>query len=71
MPRPRPFDFQINNHGARIEVTRTPLHSACLTDDEVDNQIDNLKRELDSLAAEMKQAIIKQREKPPFGKHNA
>lgn len=51
------FDFDIDIHGARVVVRFHPLCSACLTDGEVDANIQLLKDDLDAVAGRMKAAI--------------
>ena len=53
------FDFEIDIHGARVVVVREPLHGGCLSDNEVDANIAQLKENLDSVAGRMKRAIRK------------
>ena len=55
------FDVAIDISGATIIVVRDPLCSACLSDDEVDFEIQALKTNLDQVAKYMKRAIQKQR----------
>jgi len=68
MPTLGPFDFQIGISGAKTEVNGRSLHPDCMSDDEVDYHIADLKSELDRLAIEMKKAITKQRKQSLFGK---
>ena len=56
----KPFDYEINMSGAKVEPVRNPLHSACLSDGEVDRAIAALKKDLDRVAKEMKAAIVEQ-----------
>ena len=65
------FGYTINISGALVKVLREPLHPACLSDDEVNHHIGYLKEELDRVADEMKQAILKQQNEPIFGNDDA
>lgn len=60
------FDFSIDIHGARITVAREPICSACLSDIEVDTQIELLKQDLDYVSIRMKTAIRQQKKKSLF-----
>jgi uncharacterized small protein (DUF1192 family) len=51
------LDFEIDFNGACVTVAGESLSAGCLSDEEVDRQIDLLKADLDRLAAEMKAAI--------------
>ena len=52
------LDFETDITGVYVTVQGgEPLGSGCLTDDEVDHQIDRLKADLDRLAAGMKAAL--------------
>lgn len=61
-----PFGIEVDIHGARVVVMRTPICAGCLTDGEVDAQIKLLKASLDDAASDMKVAIPKQLAKPLF-----
>lgn len=54
------FDFQIDLNGAVVIWVRDPLHSACLSDAEVESEIRYLKGDLDRVAILMKAAIRRQ-----------
>ena len=58
------FGFECDTHGARLVVVREPIFPACLSDGEIDYEIDALKRNLDAVARAMKRAIRKQALKP-------
>ncbi len=58
------LDFEIDFNGACVTVAGQPLSAGCLSDEEVDRQIDLLKAELDRLAAEMKSAIREHAARP-------
>lgn len=51
------FDFEIDGNGARVVCARKPLHPQCLTDGEIDGNIELLKEALDAVAQQMKAAI--------------
>jgi hypothetical protein len=63
----RVFDYDIDIHGARVVVVRTPLHAGCTSDGEIDCNIRLLKDDLDAVAKRMKEAIRKQAKEPLFG----
>ena len=52
--------------GARVYVARTPLMPPCLSEGEIDCNLQLLKDNLDALVAEMKKAVREQRKKPVF-----
>ena len=55
---PLVLDFETDITGVYVTVQGgEPLGSPCLTDDEVDHQVDRLKADLDRLAVEMKAAL--------------
>jgi hypothetical protein len=58
------FDFEINQHGARVVAVKDPLTAGCLSDGEIDTNIRLLKEDLDAVAARMKLAVRKQRNEP-------
>jgi hypothetical protein len=58
------FDFDINSHGASVIVSREPLCPRCLSDGEVDANVQQLKANLDAVAKQMKAAIRKQAVQP-------
>jgi hypothetical protein len=58
------FDYEIDQHGAKVVVARTPMMPGCLTDCEIDANIKLLKEDLDAVAAKMKTAVRKQRGEP-------
>lgn len=60
------FDFDIDFHGARVVVVRTPLTASCLSDGDVEHAIQLLKDDLDTVAERMKQAIRAQLRKADF-----
>ena len=62
----RIFDFEIDIYGARVVVRKEPLCLGCMSDGEVDLQINLLKENLDDVAKRMKEAIRKQAKKPLF-----
>ena len=62
----RIFDFEIDIYGARVVVRKEPLCLGCMSDGEVDLQINLLKENLDDVAKRMKEAIRKQAKKPQF-----
>lgn len=61
------FNFEIDAQGARVIVNRTPLMGGCLSDSEVDANIQILKEDLDAVARQMKKAIREQQSQSPFG----
>lgn len=61
------FDFQMGIHGASIVAIKSRLSTACLSNQEVDTAIGQLKAELDALALRMKAAISDEARKPLFG----
>ena len=60
------FDYKIDIHGARVVVAKEPLCSGCLSDSEIDTNIQLLKDDLDAVATRMKAAVRKQAQKPDF-----
>ncbi len=66
MPETGPLSFDSDIHGARVVADRPNLHPACKSDGEVDCHIRQLKKYLDRVAAQMKQAIKDDKEKPIF-----
>lgn len=60
------FDFSFEAGGAVIVLSRNPLSAGCLSDEEVDFAIDDLKGDLDRLALRMKHAIKQQTHKSAF-----
>ena len=64
MPETGPFSFEIDIHGACVVADRDRLHPACRADGEVDFHVRQLKEYLDRVAAQMKQAIKDDEEKP-------
>lgn len=58
------FDFEIDPNGACVTTTGQRLCSACLSDGEVDANINSLKKKLDAVGEKMKAAIKKQAKKP-------
>ncbi len=60
------FDYEIDGSGARVIVVARPLTAGCFSDQEVDDQISRLKRDLDAVARRMKRAIAEQRKQPPL-----
>lgn len=60
------FGIETDLHGVRVVVNRTPLHPACLSDDEIEHHIQTLKSELDHLVPKMKRAVQGQVKKPLF-----
>src|SRR5690348_15179624 len=60
----RSFDFKIDIHGAFVVPARSLLCPGCLTDSEIDLQIELLKDDLDAVARRMKKAIRKQAKRP-------
>ena len=65
-----PFDFEIDVNGACVVAGKKRLHSACLSDENVDLEIKALKADLDLVAVKMKAAIKKKRSEPLFGGKN-
>ena len=59
-----PFSFEIDIHGACVVADRPRLHPACKSDREVDFHVRQLKEYLDRVAAQMKQAIKDDEDKP-------
>ena len=64
MPETGPFSFKIDIHGAYVVADQQRLHSACKADGEVDFHVRQLKKYLDQAAAQMKQAIKDDEDKP-------
>ena len=64
MPETGPFSFEIDIHGACVVADRERLHPACKADAEVDFHVRQLKEYLDQVAAQMKQAIEDDKNKP-------
>lgn len=60
------FGIETDLHGVRVVINRTPLHSACLSDDDIEYHTQALKSELDDLVPKMKKAIQEQAKKPLF-----
>jgi hypothetical protein len=60
------FDFECDMLGARVYVARTPIMIPCLSDGEIDCNIQLLKDNLDALVPEMKKAVREQRNKSDF-----
>jgi hypothetical protein len=60
------FEIKTDVNGVRVVINRTPLHSACLSGDEIEHHIQALKSELDDLVPKMKRAIQEQAKKPLF-----
>ena len=58
------FDFDIDIGGARVVWAKEPLHARCLSDGEVDANIQLLKEDLDAVAERMKAAIREQAKMP-------
>jgi hypothetical protein len=55
------FDFEINGlSGATVIAVREPLTPGCISDGEIDSNIQLLKADLDAVAARMKAAVRKQ-----------
>ena len=59
-----PFSFEIDIHRACVVADRPRLHPACKLDGEVDLHVKQLKEDLDRVAAQMKQAIKDDEDKP-------
>ena len=64
MPETGPFSFKIDIHGAYVVSDQERLHPACKADGEVDFHVRQLKEYLDQVAAQMKQAIKDDEDKP-------
>jgi hypothetical protein len=64
------FDFECDMLGGRVFVARTPLMPPCLSDGEIDYNIQLLKDNLDALAPKMKKAVREQVKKSDFLKGN-
>ncbi|WP_373083863.1 hypothetical protein [Sneathiella sp.] len=60
------FDYDIDIHGARIVAKKEFLTTSSLYDPDIDNQITELKKELDAVGAQMKSAIREQNKQPLF-----
>lgn len=58
------FGFQFDASGAHVTVNGLSLCPGCLSDEQVDEQIQWLKDDLDMIAMQMKKAIVNQRGKP-------
>ena len=63
-PYSYPFDMEGNVSGVRVIVTREPLCPGCLSDGEVDFQINALKEQLELLRPRMKAEARRFREAP-------
>lgn len=64
MPETGPFSFKIDIHGACVVADQEHLHTACKADGEVDFHVRQLKEYLDQVAAQMKQAIKDDKDRP-------
>lgn len=64
MPETGPFSFKIDIHGAYAVADQKRLHPACKADGEVDFHVRRLKECLDQVAAQMKQAIKDDEDRP-------
>ena len=64
MPETGPFSFEIDIHGTCVVADKERLHPACKADGEVDFHVRQLKEYLDRVAAQMKQAIKEDKDKP-------
>jgi hypothetical protein len=62
----RAFDFEIDFHGACVVPATSQLCHRCLSDTEVDANIQALKDDLDAVAKRMKRAIRAEVKKPLF-----
>ena len=60
------FGFECATSGATVIVERTPLTPRCVSDSEIDYNIQLLKDNLDVVATEMKRAIREQAKKSDF-----
>ena len=65
-----PFTVKIDVHGAYVVADRGHLCSACLSDGEVAGQVRRLKKYLDQVAVEMKQAIKDREGRPVVDKRD-
>jgi hypothetical protein len=54
------FDFDIDANGARVVPCREPLHARCIDSGEIDENIRQLKADLDAVAVRMKVAVREQ-----------
>ena len=64
MPETGPFSFEFDIHGACAVADQERLHPACKSDEEVDFHVRQLTEYLDRVAAQMKQAINDDKDKP-------
>ncbi len=64
------FNFDVNSNGGQFQVVRTPIGARCLSDREVDANVQFLKDNLDAVAVRMKRAIREQAKKPLFPEHS-
>ena len=64
MPETGPFSFEIDIHGAYVVADQKRLHPASKADGEIDFHVRQLKEYLDQVAAQMKQAIKDDKDKP-------
>ena len=64
MPETGPFSFKIDIHGAYVVADQERLHPACKADEEINFHVRQLKENLDQVAAQMKQAIKDDEDKP-------
>ncbi len=64
-PYAYPLDIEADVHGVRIIVTRTPVCSACISDGEVDYQVDSMIRALEGLRPKMKAEAKRLQDSPP------
>ena len=58
------LDFEADVNGVCVTVDGQPLSPGCLTDREVDDQIERLKADLDRLSVEMKAALREHAARP-------
>jgi hypothetical protein len=58
------FGFEFDFNGAYVVVRREPICNACLSESEVDAQIELLKEDLDAVAKQMKKAIRDHAQRP-------
>jgi hypothetical protein len=58
------FDFKIDSNGARVVVARLPLTPDCPDGDAIDEAIEALKDDLDTIAAKMKTELRRQATQP-------
>lgn len=70
MPSTGPFSVKIDFHGAYLVADRGHLCSACMSDGEVAGQVRRLKKYLDQVAVEMRQAIKDREGMPVFDKRD-